>query len=109
MIEEWKEKVVHQKGTTSKKHFWKGELLKKYRFSKGVFIVFVVETRKLICYGLRGYSTFMGPIGWVLTALWTIVDIAGPAYRVTVPAVIQIAYIRQRVMNKVEMLFLEAV
>lgn len=56
----------------------------------------------------RMASIFMGPIGWVLTALWTVVDIAGPAYRVTVPAVIQIAYIRQRVMNKVEMLFLES-
>ena len=42
-------------------------------------------------------SIMMGPIGWVLTALWTIIDIAGPAYRVTVPAVIQIAYIRQNI------------
>lgn len=42
-------------------------------------------------------SIMMGPIGWVLTALWTLIDIAGPAYRVTVPAVIQIAYIRQTV------------
>lgn len=43
----------------------------------------------------RMASIMMGPVGWVLTALWTIVDIAGPAYRVTVPAVIQIAYIRE--------------
>lgn len=45
----------------------------------------------------RMASIMMGPVGWVLTALWTIIDIAGPAYRVTIPAVIQIAYIRQRV------------
>lgn len=45
----------------------------------------------------RMASIMMGPIGWVLTALWTIIDIAGPAYRVTVPATIQIAYIRQTV------------
>ena len=45
----------------------------------------------------RMASIMMGPVGWVLTALWTIVDIAGPAYRVTVPAVIQIAYIRESV------------
>lgn len=45
----------------------------------------------------RMASIMMGPIGWVLTALWTLVDIAGPAYRVTIPAVIQIAYIRQSV------------
>lgn len=45
----------------------------------------------------RMASIMMGPVGWVLTALWTIIDIAGPAYRVTIPAVIQIAYIRERV------------
>lgn len=45
----------------------------------------------------RMASIMMGPIAWALTALWTLVDIAGPAYRVTVPAVIQIAYIRQNV------------
>lgn len=45
----------------------------------------------------RMASILMGPVGWVLTALWTLCDIAGPAYRVTVPAVIQIAYIRQSV------------
>lgn len=45
----------------------------------------------------RMASIMMGPVGWVMTAVWTLVDIAGPAYRVTVPAVIQIAYIRQNV------------
>ena len=43
----------------------------------------------------RMASIFMGPVGIALTRLWTIVDIAGPAYRVTVPAVIQIAYLRR--------------
>lgn len=47
----------------------------------------------------RMASIVMGPIGWVLTALWTFIDVAGPAYRVTVPAIIQIAYIRQTVNN----------
>lgn len=47
----------------------------------------------------RMASIFMGPIGWVLTALWSVIDIAGPAYRVTVPAVIQIAYIRQKALT----------
>lgn len=45
----------------------------------------------------RMASIMLGPIGWVLTALWTLLDIAGPAYRVTIPAVIHIAYIRQSV------------
>lgn len=45
----------------------------------------------------RMASIMMGPVGWILAAVWTLVDIAGPAYRVTVPAVIQIAYIRQSI------------
>ena len=49
-------------------------------------------------------SIMTGPVGWALTALWTIVDIAGPAYRVTIPAVIQIAYIRQSVNNSFHLL-----
>lgn len=42
----------------------------------------------------RGLAIFAGPIGWIITALWTVIDIAGPAYRVTIPACIQIAYMR---------------
>ncbi len=42
----------------------------------------------------RTAAILTGPIGWVITGLWTAVDIAGPAYRVTIPAVIQIAYLR---------------
>lgn len=44
----------------------------------------------------RSLSILAGPIGWALTAAWTAYDIAGPAYRVIVPAVIQIAYLRQK-------------
>lgn len=43
---------------------------------------------------VRIANILTGPIGWVITGLWTAVDIAGPAYRVTIPAVIQIAYLR---------------
>lgn len=42
----------------------------------------------------RSISIFAGPIGWIITALWTLYDIAGPAYRVTIPSVIQVAYMR---------------
>lgn len=44
----------------------------------------------------RTLSILTGPIGWALTAAWTAYDIAGPAYRVIVPAVIYIAYLRQK-------------
>lgn len=43
----------------------------------------------------KAMSIFVGPIGWAITGMWTAIDIAGPAYRVTIPAVIQIAYLRQ--------------
>lgn len=45
---------------------------------------------------MRGISFFSGPVGWALTAIWTAFDLASPAYRVTVPCVVQIAYMRQK-------------
>lgn len=44
----------------------------------------------------RTMSVLAGPIGWAITGLWTAFDIAGPAYRVTIPAVIQVAVLRQK-------------
>lgn len=44
----------------------------------------------------RTVSILAGPIGWVITGIWTAVDIAGPAYRVTIPSIIQIAALRQK-------------
>ncbi|MHB1941836.1 MAG: DUF3944 domain-containing protein, partial [Acidiferrobacteraceae bacterium] len=34
----------------------------------------------------------IGPVGWALAGLWLVADLAGPAYRVTVPCVLHIAY-----------------
>ena len=42
----------------------------------------------------RTLGVALGPIGWIITALWTAIDIASPAYRVTIPCVIQVAYMR---------------
>lgn len=44
----------------------------------------------------RTIGVLLGPIGWVVTGVWTLADMASPAYRVTVPCVIQIAYMRQK-------------
>jgi len=44
---------------------------------------------------MRGVSMLAGPVGWALTGAWTLTDVAGPAYRVTIPAVIQIALLRK--------------
>lgn len=43
----------------------------------------------------RFWGVFFGPIGLTFSTIWTAISIAGPAYRVTIPAVIQIAYLRQ--------------
>ena len=42
----------------------------------------------------RGLSIMCGPIGWIIWGGWTAWDMMGPAYRVTVPAVLQVAYMR---------------
>ena len=46
-------------------------------------------------------SVASGPIGWVITGLWTAADMASPAYRVTVPCVVQIAFMRQKMLVKI--------
>jgi len=46
----------------------------------------------------RAIGVFAGPIGWIVTGLWTAIDLAGPAYRVTIPCVIHVAYLRQKLL-----------
>lgn len=55
----------------------------------------------------RYMAIFAGPIGWLLLSIWTAIDIAGPAYRVTIPCCIQIAYMRRRSMMTREQYLLE--
>lgn len=44
----------------------------------------------------RTMALLTGPIGWAITGAWTLVDVASAAYRVTIPAVIQISVLRQK-------------
>ncbi|HEV3189308.1 MAG TPA: DUF3944 domain-containing protein [Polyangiaceae bacterium] len=44
----------------------------------------------------RAIGVFAGPIGWAVTGIWTAVDLAGPAYRLTIPVVCHVAYLRQK-------------
>ncbi len=44
----------------------------------------------------RAGSLIFGPVGWTVSGLWLLADVAGPAYRVTIPCVIQIAFLRLR-------------
>lgn len=50
----------------------------------------------------RSLAVVTGPIGWVITGLWTVVDLAGPAYRVTIPCVIHVAMLRQKYLSEDE-------
>jgi uncharacterized protein YaaW (UPF0174 family)/predicted nucleic acid-binding Zn ribbon protein len=51
-----------------------------------------VATTKII-------SLFTGPLGLVLSGVWTV---SGPAYRVTIPAVIEIAVLRKKYLYELE-------
>jgi uncharacterized protein YaaW (UPF0174 family) len=42
----------------------------------------------------RTFGALFGPIAWVVLTAWTIVDIASPAYRVTIPVILYIEAIR---------------
>ncbi|CAM3643006.1 oxidoreductase [Rouxiella silvae] len=44
----------------------------------------------------RSISALAGPVGWALSSLWLATDLAGPAYRITIPACLLIAYMRQK-------------
>ncbi len=46
--------------------------------------------------GGRLATILAGPIGWVIAGIWTAIDIAGPAYSVTVPGVMLITAMRAR-------------
>lgn len=42
----------------------------------------------------RVVGVLTGPIGWAITGAWTAADLAGPAYRITMPACLLIAKLR---------------
>jgi len=48
----------------------------------------------------RGLGILFGPLGWLFLTGWTTWDILGPAYRVTIPAVIQVAYMRVKYLSE---------
>ena len=49
---------------------------------------------------VRGVGAFLGPIGWIASGAWLAVEIAGPAFRKTVPAIVHIAMLRQNVLKR---------
>ncbi|TNH44292.1 DUF3944 domain-containing protein [Photorhabdus luminescens] len=45
---------------------------------------------------MRTMSVLAGPIGWAITGIWTAIDIGSAAYRVTIPTVLQVAFLRSQ-------------
>lgn len=41
-------------------------------------------------------AVLTGPIGWAISGIWAAIDIAGPAYKVTIPCVIHTAMLRKK-------------
>lgn len=41
------------------------------------------------------FTVFTGPVGWAVTGVWTAIDIASPAMRVTIPATIMVSCLRK--------------
>lgn len=50
----------------------------------------------------RPVVALAGPIGWAITGAWALADMASPAYRVTVPCVVQVAYMRRKTRMRLE-------
>ena len=46
---------------------------------------------------VRFASILTGPIGLALTGIWTMIDLAGPSYKTTIPSVILVATIRKKI------------
>lgn len=77
---------------------------------KGALVVSNLVSRAILGSGLsfatntaitRTIGAALGPIGWIASGAWLAVEIAGPAFRKTVPAVIHIAMLRQMVTKRV--------
>lgn len=47
----------------------------------------------------KAIALFAGPVGWALDAVWGGMILAGPAYRVTLPCIVQVALIRQSMLR----------
>ena len=48
----------------------------------------------------RTLGLLTGPLGWTVTGLWTAISLAGPAYRITIPCVCYVAYLRLKIKSQ---------
>lgn len=68
-------------------------LVWRFLFGKGLTLAANAAIAKYV-------AVFTGPIGWAVTGAWTIFDAAGPAFRVTFPAVLHVIALRQNYLNR---------
>ncbi|CAM3921159.1 MULTISPECIES: DUF3944 domain-containing protein [Enterobacterales] len=59
-----------------------------------------VATWGTVVVASRALSVIAGPVAIALSSAWMISDIAGPAYRVTIPACIIVAWLRQQRLSR---------
>lgn len=59
----------------------------KFIFGRGLSLATNATIARII-------GIYSGPVGWTVTGIWTVVDLASPAYRVTMPACLLIATLR---------------
>ena len=43
---------------------------------------------------MRVLSVAIGPVGWAATGLWTVISLGDPAYKITIPSVVYVAWLR---------------
>ena len=55
-----------------------------------------IATRGTVVVASRALSVLAGPLAIALSSAWMISDVAGPAYRVTIPACIIVSWLRQQ-------------
>ena len=71
------------------------------------FLIRILIGRGIMTVGIglvsRGVGVFFGPVAWIVLGGWTAWDIMGPAYRVTIPAVVQVAYMRAKYAAKINL------
>lgn len=88
-------------------------LLKKYggfALYKSSVIIANMVARTILGRGLtfaanatltRSIGMALGPVGWVVSGALLAIDLAGPAYRKTVPAIIHMALLRKKVTQEI--------
>lgn len=107
-------KNLNYKGTDFTKQAILGTLqmaIKTNNFMAYKFAVIIANAiaKKLVGHGLsfaanasltNAMSVMVGPVGIAFTVIWTAIDLAGPGKRVTIPATIYIAALRQEELNR---------